>query len=109
MALTYADAATLANDTAWQNRVKACIGDVATSTIRALPQTTTNYVQLTNLSVRLLQHDSTLLEAVYWLVAANAPAGITALATPTSATYPDTGSGSLRVAVRQAMDSLVTI
>lgn len=109
MALTYADAATLASNANFQAQVKAAIGDVATSQIRALSPSATNFVQLTNLSVRLLQQDSTLLAAVYWLVAANAPAGVTSLNATVENTLPDTGAGSVRSLVRSAMDSLVTI
>ena len=109
MALTYADAATLASNANFQAKVEAAIGDVATSQIRTLATSAANYVQLINLSVRLLQQDSTLLTAVYWLVASNAPAGVTQLNATVENTLPDTGAGSIKALVRNAMDALVTI
>lgn len=109
MALSYTDAATLANNAAFQSKVKVAIADVATSQIRALANDAPNKVQLTNLSVRLLQQDSSLLTAVYWLVAGNAPAGVNTLNATVENTLPDTGAGSIRTLVRSAMDALVTI
>jgi hypothetical protein len=108
MSLSYADASTLASNANFKAKVKAAIADVATSQIRALVPTAPNYVQLTNLSVRLME-DVSLLDAVCYLVASNAPAGVTSLNATVENTLPDTGAGSIKGLVRSAMDALVTI
>lgn len=108
MALSYADAATLASSANFKLKVRSAIADVSMSSIRTLAPTTTNYVQLINLSVRLLT-DTGLLDSVCYLVAANAPGGVTVLATPVENTLPDMGAGSIKVLTTNAMNALVTI
>ena len=107
MALSYAEMATLAGNANFKLKVKAAIADVATSQIRTLAKTADNYVQLTNLSVRLMT-DPAMIDAVAQLVASSAPNTAT-LATPAENTLPDTGAGSIKGLVRSAMDALVTI
>lgn len=108
MALTYAQMATLAANANFKLKVKAAIADVSVTQIRALPNNAPNRVQLINLSVRLME-DASLLDAVCQVVASSAPNSVNGLATPAEDTLPDSGAGSIKALVRNAMDALVTI
>lgn len=104
MALTYKDQSTLAADTAFVDRVYACVADVAQSQIRSLANTAPNYTALIRISVDSVRDKATWAPTFARLVAASLPGTVT-IATPTVDTATD---AQIKTQVRNAFDALVT-